>query len=222
MKLNYKEILIFDFETTGLSPMQDKVIEVGAVLVEKHEDTFIIKKEINYLIKQREPISQFITNLTGITNDMLESTGVDEEFAFNELNALIHEDTLLVAYNLNFDIGFLLKLYQMYYDRKYMIKNDILDCMAVYKDRYEYPHKLSDAVERFKLTNDQAHRASEDAKATFQVLLKLSEELDNMDKYVNVLGFNPKYRQPDTYFFKKPIKLIAQGFKGFREIEKSK
>lgn len=221
MNLKYNKILVFDFETTGLTPIKDHIIEVGAVLLEKGDTGYEIKKEINLLISQEEPISDFITRLTGITNEMLAKDGVDEEVAFNELHLLIDEDTLLVAYNLAFDIGFLLKLYQKYVARSYAIPNDILDCMAVYKDRYPYPHKLADAVTTFGITNENAHRASDDALATFKVLTRLAEQQNNLTAYINVLGFNPKYSAPDTYFFKKRIKTVAQGMKGLREIEKA-
>ena len=79
MKLEYKKILVFDFETTGLTPKRDKVIEVGAVLLEKIGDTYEIVQEIDYLIKQQTPITDFISNLTGITNEMLARDGVEEE-----------------------------------------------------------------------------------------------------------------------------------------------
>lgn len=220
MKLEYKKILVFDFETTGLTPKRDKVIEVGAVLLEKIDDTYEIVQEINYLIKQQTPITDFISNLTGITNEMLERDGVEEEYAFRQLDNLIDEDTLLVAYNLSFDIGFLSALYKTYVAHNFLIQNDILDCMAVYKDRYPYPHKLESAVSRFELTNNQAHRASEDAKATFKVLECLASEENNLKLYINVLGYNKKYALPDRTYFKKHIELVAQGFNGYREIEK--
>lgn len=220
MKLEYKKILVFDFETTGLTPKRDKVIEVGAVLLEKIDDTYEIVQEIDYLIKQQTPITDFISNLTGITNEMLERDGVEEEYAFRQLDNLIDEDTLLVAYNLSFDIGFLSALYKTYVAHNFLIQNDILDCMAVYKDRYPYPHKLESAVSRFELTNNQAHRASEDAKATFKVLECLASEENNLKLYINVLGYNKKYALPDRTYFKKHIELVAQGFNGYREIEK--
>lgn len=220
MKLEYKKILVFDFETTGLTPKRDKVIEVGAVLLEKIDDTYEIVQEIDYLIKQQTPITDFISNLTGITNEMLERDGVEEEYAFRQLDNLIDEDTLLVAYNLSFDIGFLSALYKTYVAHNFLIQNDILDCMAVYKDRYPYPHKLESAVSRFELTNNQAHRASDDAKATFKVLECLASEENNLKLYINVLGYNKKYALPDRTYFKKHIELVAQGFNGYREIEK--
>ncbi|WP_025724617.1 3'-5' exonuclease [Acholeplasma granularum] len=220
MILDYKEILVFDFETTGLYPKRDKVIEIGAVLLEKKDDTYIIKEEVNLLIKQDKPITDFISNLTGITNEMLEKDGIDEESAFRKLDSMISEDTLLVAYNLAFDIGFLSALYQMYVNPRHLIKNDILDCMAVYKDRYPYPHKLESAVTTFNLINQNAHRASEDAKATFEVLKMLANEQNNLKIYVNVLGYNKKYGLPNREYFFNNIKLVAQGFNGYREIEK--
>lgn len=220
MTLDYERILVFDFETTGLKPKVDKIIEVGAILLEKRNDGYEIIEEIDYLIKQKQPITDFISNLTGITNQMLEQEGVEEEFAFRKLDSLIDKNTLLVAYNLAFDIGFLSALYKTYVAHNYLIENDILDCMAVYKDRYKYPHKLESAVETLGLTNPSAHRASEDAKATFKVLEKLAFMQNNLKLYVNVLGYNKKYGLPDRTHFKNHIELVAQGFNGFREIEK--
>ncbi len=220
MSLTYSKILVFDFETTGLSPMSENIIEVGAILYTKHNDQYVIEKEFNALIKQEKPITDFISNLTHITNEMLDKDGIEEELAFREFDQMIDDDTLLVAYNLSFDIGFLLKLYQKYVFRNYSIPFDILDCMAVYKDRYPFPHRLESAAATFEIENENAHRASDDARTTFEVLMKLQEQDDNLNLYVNVLGYNPKYRPPDTYFFKKKIRLVPQGMNGTRDIEK--
>jgi DNA polymerase-3 subunit epsilon len=221
MRITYPRMLVFDFETTGLSQMADNIIEVGAILYELKDDKYIKKETFNALIKQERPISEFISNLTHITNDMLDSDGIDEEIAFRTLDAMIDDQTLCVAYNLAFDIGFLLKLYQKYVSRNYSIPFDILDCMAVYKDRYPYPHRLENAAATFEITNENAHRACDDAETTFEVLMKLQELEDNLGLYVNVLGYNPKYRAPDTYFFNKPIRVIPQGMNGLRDIEKA-
>lgn len=220
MSLTYSKILVFDFETTGLSPMSENIIEVGAILYTKQNDQYVIEKEFNALIKQEKPITDFISNLTHITNEMLNKDGIEEELAFREFDQMIDDDTLLVAYNLSFDIGFLLKLYQKYVFRNYSIPFDILDCMAVYKDRYPFPHRLESAAATFEIENENAHRASDDARTTFEVLMKLQEQDDNLNLYVNVLGYNPKYRPPDTYFFKKKIRLVPQGMNGTRDIEK--
>ncbi len=221
MSLTYSKILVFDFETTGLSPMSDSIIEIGAILYRRIDNRYEIEKEFNALIKQEQPISAFITNLTHITNEMLNQDGIEEELAFREFDQMVDEDTLLVAYNLSFDIGFLLKLYQKYVYRNYSIPFDILDCMAVYKDRYPYPHRLESAAQTFQIKNEKAHRASDDAKTTFEVLMRLQEIEDNLGIYVNVLGYNSKYRPPETYFFKKRIRLIPQGMNGTRDIEKA-
>lgn len=221
MSLTYSKILVFDFETTGLSPMSESIIEIGAILYQKQDGKYVLEKEYNALIKQEKPITDFISNLTHITNGMLEKDGIDEEIAFREFDQMIDDDTLLVAYNLAFDIGFLLKLYQKYVFRNYSIPFDILDCMAVYKDRYPFPHRLESAATTFEIENENAHRASDDAKTTFEVLMKLQDLDDNLNLYVNVLGYNPKYRPPDTYFFKKKIRLVPQGMNGTRDIEKA-
>jgi len=75
----------------------------------------------------------------------------------------------------------------------YEIKHDLLDVMAIYKDRHPFPHKLDNAVKHYHIEIANTHRALDDIKATFLVLVEMIKERDSMDKYINVIGFNPKY-----------------------------
>ena len=69
--------------------------------------------------------------------------GITEKEAFMKFQELYTNDCLLVAYNIAFDYGFLNELYRKYLGvGSYYIKNDLLDVMAIYKDRYRYPHRL--------------------------------------------------------------------------------
>ena len=67
--------VVFDIETTGLDSLSNEIIEIGALKVKdgKVVDTF------DHLIKPSHPISDFITNLTGITNEMVETAETIEE-----------------------------------------------------------------------------------------------------------------------------------------------
>ncbi|MDY0276874.1 MAG: 3'-5' exonuclease [Acholeplasma sp.] len=217
---NVKNIVVFDFETTGLSPHNDEIIEIGAIRLEKNNDgDFDIKDELSVLLKTTVLISDRITEITGITREMQADKGISQEEAFQLLSNMIDDETLLIAYNIQFDLGFLLSFYQRYWQKSYQIKNDILDVMALYKDRNKYPHRLESAVERYAISFPNTHRALDDVKATYAVLEAMKEELDNIGSYINVVGYNKKYGVSGP---KLPhVNYVAQ-YGGYREIERLK
>ena len=220
MNLNYNKILIFDFETNGLNPISNNIIEIGAILLEKKNNTYEIKSELNLFIKQDNPLPSKIVEITNITDEIINEFGVSEDQAFHEFDNLIDDNTLLVAYNLAFDINFLSSLYQKHVNINYLMPNDILDVMAIYKDRYSFPHRLESALTTFNIVNERAHRAIDDAKSTYLLLDKLTVEKDNISKYINVLGYNPRYGIPKVRGLKQNINFIAQGMRGQGEIDK--
>lgn len=206
----YNHILVFDFETTGLDPNSDRIIEIGAILLEKTpEGVYKITKDLNVLIKQDRPLPEKIIEITGITDELLNSEGITETEAFLKIQNLHKKDCLLVAYNISFDYGFLNELYKRHLnDRNLYINNDLLDVMAIYKDRHPYPHRLESALTTYNIINEDAHRASDDAKATLKVLAKMIAERDTIGKYINVIGYNPRYG-PSKY--KAPhVTYVAQ------------
>lgn len=217
--LQHKRILLFDFETTGLSAERDQIIEIGAILLEKTESgKYQLTDELSTLVMANRPLSPKIVEITHITDEMLLRDGITQEEAFHLFFRMYQEDTLLIAYNIQFDLSFLIHFFRKYWNPQYQFKNDILDVMAVYKDRHRYPHRLDQAVETYALEVPNTHRALDDIKATLEALKKMGEELDNLSKYVNVIGYNPNY---GVSGIKLPhVKYIAQKG-GYREIEKS-
>ncbi|MDY3196006.1 MAG: 3'-5' exonuclease [Paracholeplasma sp.] len=196
LKERYEHILLFDFETTGLSHVNDRIIEIGAILLQRQEPSkqYKIVKELSVLIKQDRPLPDKIVEITNITDDMLKEKGILEEEAFHLLNDMVKDNCLMVAYNIQFDYGFLTSMYRrMLNNPHYEIKHDLLDVMAIYKDRHPFPHKLDNAVKHYHIEIANTHRALDDIKATFLVLVEMIKERDSMDKYINVIGFNPKY-----------------------------
>ena len=67
--------VLFDIETTGLDPEYDEIIEIGAIKVDNNK----VMDEFHSLIKPDNEIDEFITNLTGITNEMVENAANIEE-----------------------------------------------------------------------------------------------------------------------------------------------
>jgi len=218
LKINdYKTLLVFDFETTGLDSRNDEIIEIGAVkLANDGNGNFAEIDALDVLVKPSKPIVAKITEITGITNEMLENEGVTQEEAFNRLSFLIEDDTLLIAYNIAFDLGFLETLYRRHYNPSYEFTNDLLDVMAVYKDRHKFPHRLESAIAKYGVTIPNSHRASDDARATFAVLKALKVERDVIDKFINIIGYNPNY----PYRGPRPKHVRIIGHRGYGQIEK--
>lgn len=103
-KLNLSTYVALDFETTGLDPDFDRVIEVAAIVFKNGKP----KKTFSTLVNPEKNISPFITNITGISNAMV-NTAPKESEIINELMKTIG-DHPIVAHNIKFDLNFLTKL----------------------------------------------------------------------------------------------------------------
>ena len=191
---DHDRILLFDFETTGLNPMHDQIIEIGAIVLEKKDGGYVVTNEMQELVMADRPLPPKITDITHITDEMLLREGIPQEEACHKLLDLYQDEkTLLIAYNIQFDIGFLTSLFRKYWNQSFWIKNDLLDVMAVYKDRHSYPHRLESAVATYQVEEPNTHRALDDIKATLEVLKRMNDSKPNIKYYVNKIGFNPKY-----------------------------
>lgn len=217
----YEHILVFDFETTGLYPKTDNVIEIGAVLLKR--DPILMQyraeQELSVLIRQDKPLPDKIVEITHITDEMLLRDGIEEVDAFNQLKSMIRPNTLLVAYNIAFDYGFLKALYRKHVDPFYEIEEDLLDVMAIYRDRHPFPHRLDNVVITYQIDHKNTHRAIDDVKATLKGLTAMIKERDTVDKYINVIGYNPKY--PPAFPLNKHVRMVPQ-YGNRLEIEKLK
>lgn len=199
--MKYKNILVFDFETTGFSPFYDEIIEIGAVLLQKNAAGDYDKvKDLSVLVKYEQKLPEKIVQITNITDQMLAEEGVDREIAYQLFYKMYTPETLLIAYNIQFDIRFMQALFQKMGDPRFEIKNDLLDAMAVYKDFHKYPHRLESALEDYPVGIPNSHRAHDDAYATYLMLKKMQQVFkvrDNfvldLERYVNIIGYNPKY-----------------------------
>ena len=159
------------------------------------EDGEIIEKYDEF-IDIGEPISQKVTELTGITNQTLRSEGKDEKEVANDLKERITDNTLMIAHNCQFDLLFVYQLLKRNFpdEADDMVSNlKWLDTVSVLKDRKKYPHKLVDAVEYYGIEKVNFHRAVDDTKALYYVAMAMKEERDDLAEYINVFGYNPKY-----------------------------
>jgi len=177
---NYSAVVL-DFETTGLSADRgDRVIEVGAVLIESNRITDRFQSLMNPDMK----ISNFIENYTGITNSMLKDappvSDVMKEFAS------FLGDHHLVAHNASFDQRFLDAELQRVRKRRV---RDFACSMLISRRIYpEAPnHKLESLVLHKKLkTTGVFHRALADAEMTGHLWVNMIRDLKGTYNIRNV------------------------------------
>lgn len=186
------KVIYFDTETSGLNCRNCKIIELAMLTVVDGE----IVEEYDEFINIGQALSPKIISLTGITNEMLAEEGQSEETVAIDLKKKLTEDTIMIAHNAQFDLSFIYFLLKRHYpDEAEDIVGNIrwLDTLTVLKDRMDYPHKLVDAVEHYGVEKVNFHRAIDDTKALYNVTQELKLERDDLEEYINVFGFNPKY-----------------------------
>ena len=159
--------VLVDIETTGLSPVKDDIIEIGAIKVENNKmvDTF------NQLIKLDRSLPPFITNLTGITDEMLKTGRMPNE-VFKDFVNFIGE-SVIIGHNVNFDLGFLSNKCKKYLN--YNLNNDYID--TLYLARRLVPnsvnYKLGTLANLFNISYRGAHRGLKDVEITYEVYNRL-------------------------------------------------
>ncbi len=193
----YDRLVLFDTETTGLQFARDEIIEFAAVVVEKVDGIPQVVKEYDELIALSPGgfVPPKITELTGISNQDLRERGLPKTRVARDIAEMVRGNSLLLAYNAHFDLSFLFYFLLRDGDPGILKGKDKLDLLTVYKDRRSYPHKLCNAIEAYGLTGKvvNSHRAVDDVIATVAVMEEMEKEKDDLMRYVNLFGFNPKY-----------------------------
>ena len=171
---------MIDIETTGLDPQYDKIIEVGCI---KYRSGIEIDR-FHSLIQPPPSsydgtyVTDFITSLTGITNEMLATAPNFNDISMSLWNFLDSE--LLVGHNVNFDINFLYDTFQKENNR--LIQNDFLDTMRL--ARRCLPelkhHRLWDLDNYFNIGGEH-HRSIDDCLITNAILEHLSRLVQDND-----------------------------------------
>ena len=193
----YDRLLILDTETTGLNYSRDEVIEFSAVAVEKGIGSHAIVAEYDQLVSLSPGgfVPPKIEQLTGISTQDLREQGVAKTRVCRDIAELIAGNTLLLAYNAHFDLSFLFYMLLRDGDPRILKGKDKLDLLTVYRDRHDFPHRLANAIEVYVLSGKvvNSHRAIDDVIATVAVMEAMEAERADLDKYINLFGYNPKY-----------------------------
>ena len=193
----YDKLFLFDTETTGLIYNRDEIIEFAAVVLEKRKGEITVTEEYDELITLSPGgfVPAQIEALTGITNQDIRERGIPKTRVCCDIARMISGNTLLLAYNAHFDLSFLFYLLLRDGDPRILKGKDKLDLLTVYKDRRSYPHKLCNAIDAYGLSGKvvNSHRAVDDVLATVEVMKAMEAERDDLCRYINLFGYNPKY-----------------------------
>ena len=194
---HYDRLLLLDTETTGLIYSRDEIIEFAAVIVEPSENGPIVTREYDELVSLSPGgfVPPKIQQLTGITTADLQEKGLSKTRVCRDIGEMVEGNTLLLAYNAHFDLSFLFYMLLRDGDPAILKGKDKLDLLTVYRDRHSYPHRLCSAIEQYGLSGKvvNSHRAVDDVLATVAVMAEMEKEKDDLECYVNLFGYNPKY-----------------------------
>lgn len=192
------KFVVIDIETTGLDPQFDEIIEIGAIKIENGNliDTF------RSLIKPRNEIDEYITKLTGITNNMLENAPSIKDIIGEFYNFI--ENNIILGHNVNFDINFLYD--ELLKVNRVELNNDFIDTMRIgrYLLKNLNHHRLVDLANNYNITVDNGHRALNDCMITLKVYNKMLEEV--VEKYNDTEKFIRCFKKSKTKIDLKSIK----------------
>ena len=162
--------ICFDIETTGLSAARDKITEIGAVKVENG----VITDTFSTFANPEMPIPQKITQLTGITDDMVKNAPSQSEAvgAFLEFAG----DNVLVAHNAPFDTSFIAKACEdMGREYNYTSIDTVAISRAILTDIKNC--KLDTVAKFLRLGDFNHHRATDDAEMLARIFINLCQRL---------------------------------------------
>ncbi|GLB46947.1 DNA polymerase III PolC-type [Philodulcilactobacillus myokoensis] len=208
--------VVFDTETTGLSGIYDRVIELSAVKMH-HND---ILDQFEEFIDPGFPLAEQTTKLTSITNEMVKGSKSEEE-VFKEFRKFCGDD-VIVGHNVTFDIGFMNHGYKRHGMPE--VKNPIIDTLTL--ARFLYPHfgnyRLNTLTKKFHVTLTHHHRAISDATSTGRLNYIFIKDAEKRYGIKTLNQLNDHMTDNNAYKHARPFHaiLLAKTQKGLKNMFK--
>lgn len=190
------DYIVLDFETTGLDKTFDDIIEIGAIKVINDE----VSETYTMLVKPDEEIDDFITDLTGITNEMVSNSPKINDVMPDLLRFI--SDYPIVGHNVVFDINFLCA------NTTQLINNNFINTLRLCNKLYkELKHRrLQDMIEYLQIPSKESHRALADCEATLALFIECKKEAikqyGTIDNFIKSYGKKTKSHNRIDYIKK--------------------
>ena len=166
------DYIVFDLETTGVSPKIDRVIEISALKVRNGQ----VEDEFSSLVNPGISIPYGASRVNGITDEMVADKPLFETVLADFLDFI--GDDILVGHNIHeFDMKFIHRDCEAYF--RMFLGNDYIDTLPLARRCLPelYRHRLTDLAEYYKVSIDGAHRALNDCRMNQIVFERLGDEL---------------------------------------------
>ncbi|WP_025729700.1 PolC-type DNA polymerase III [Atopobacter phocae] len=208
--------VVFDVETTGLSSVYDRIIELSAVKMEKGN----IIAEFERFINPHQKLSDLIIELTSITDEMLKDAP-DEKEVIDEFREF-SKGSILVAHNAQFDMGFINTAYKRH---GYAESSDpVIDTLEL--SRYLHPefrsHRLNTLAKRYDVVLEQHHRAIFDSITTARLAWLFIKEAESEKGITHHHQLNKDLGKGDAYKQARPshATIYAKNNAGLKDLFK--
>ena len=205
---------VLDLETTGFSFRTEKITEVGIMKVQNGE----VIDEFSCFVNPEKPIPPRVVEVTNITDDMVKDAETIDKVMPKILDFI--GDSVLVAHNADFDIGFLK------YNANILglsLENTYLDTLRLAKDLFPNfkKYKLGKIAENLGIKVEVAHRALDDVDTTVKVLnvmLKMLKDkgIETLDDITKKIAGEADYKKLPTYH----AIILATNYVGLKNLYK--
>ena len=210
-----QRFVVFDTETTGLNYEEERLTEIGAVEIVDGQICNIFKTFVNPKIK----ISEKITELTGIDNEMVSNAPFEEEALRQFLDFV--DGAVLVAHNARFDFNFIKKAAKR---SGLKFSPTVIDTLTLAKVLYKEIPKftLDRLAKHLKLGEFNHHRAADDALMLSKIFIEMVKSLKELFKVQTVEEINVKLKGKVDYKRQNMnhITLLAKNTVGLKNLYK--
>jgi DNA polymerase-3 subunit epsilon len=232
LPLNEYTYIAFDTETSGAYPVGFDIVELGAVKYYKGQEI----GNLQFLLKPREAMSDFIIGIHGITNEMVADSPLMKD-KVHEIYEFF-KGAIVMAHHCPFDLGFLAIEYEKV---GLSLPPEPALCTSLLARKLVHGvenHKLQTLVKHFSIDGGQAHRAYDDAKSCLSVGLECFKKLGEEATLAQAIKSQGKQLWWRDYSlakneislkmmieaiqFKKDIEMVYQGGSAKGEIRKVK